>query len=142
MKIIFQLVDGSVRITSLADGVDAKKEINRIKADMGDDYASHISCEDDEIPADRTFRNAWRRDLTVDMDKAREIHKNRMREARAPKLTELDVAFQRAMEINDTAEIEKIVARKNSLRNVTATPAIAEAKTPEELKAIWPLVLK
>ena len=34
----------------------------------------------------------------VDMAKAREIHKNRIRDARAPKLAELDIEFQKAQE--------------------------------------------
>ena len=34
----------------------------------------------------------------VDMAKAREIHKANIREAREPKLAELDVEFQKALE--------------------------------------------
>ena len=34
----------------------------------------------------------------VDMAKAREIHKNNIRTARTPKLAELDVEFQKALE--------------------------------------------
>ena len=37
--------------------------------------------------------------ITINLDKAREIHKGKMREARAPKLQALDVAFMRAVEI-------------------------------------------
>ena len=34
----------------------------------------------------------------IDMAKAREIHKNYIREARVPKLAELDIEFQKALE--------------------------------------------
>ena len=34
----------------------------------------------------------------IDMAKAKEIHKTNIRAARTPKLTELDVEFQRALE--------------------------------------------
>ena len=34
----------------------------------------------------------------IDMAKAREIHKTNIREARTPKLAELDVEFQKALE--------------------------------------------
>ena len=34
----------------------------------------------------------------IDMAKAREIHKTNIRQARAPKLAELDIEFQKAQE--------------------------------------------
>ena len=78
--------------------------------------------------------------ITVNMEKARDIHRQRLREARAPLFNALDVAFQRAMETGaDTAEI---VAKKQALRDVTADPAIDAAQTTDELKAVWPEVLK
>ena len=77
--------------------------------------------------------------ITVNMAKARDIHRQRLREARAPLFNALDVAFQRAMETGaDTAEI---VAKKQALRDVTADPAIDAAQTTDELKAVWPTVL-
>ena len=78
--------------------------------------------------------------ITVNMEKARDIHRQRLREARAPLFNALDVAFQRAMETGaDTAEI---VAKKQALRDVTADPAIDAAQTTDELKAVWPEILK
>ncbi len=77
--------------------------------------------------------------ISVDMNKARAIHRDRMRAARAPKLTALDVAFQRALETGSDTSI--IVAQKQALRDVTSDPAIEAAQTPEELKAIWPTAL-
>src|SRR5688572_16429081 len=53
---------------------------------------------------DRTFRNAWKdgpRKPDVDMPKAREIVRHRLREARAPLLDALDIAYQRADETED-----------------------------------------
>lgn len=47
--------------------------------------ATNIRIADDtEVPADRTFRNAWTPDLTVDMAKARELHKDTLRGLRSP----------------------------------------------------------
>jgi len=94
------------------------------------------------VPADRTFRDAWvltADALAVDMAKAREIHRNRIRAARAPLLAAADVAYMRALEAGqDTAAI---VARKNALRAAPADPAIEAATTPEALAAVWPAVL-
>ncbi len=71
----------------------------------------------------------------IDMAKAREIHKNNIREARAPKLQELDVEFQKAQETS--ADTSAIVAKKQALRDAPADPGIASASTTDELKAQW-----
>lgn len=77
--------------------------------------------------------------ITIDMTKARNIHRDRMRAARAPKLAALDVAFQRALETG--GDTVSIVAQKQALRNVTANPEIEAAQTPDDLKKVWPDLL-
>ena len=71
----------------------------------------------------------------INMNKAKEIHKNKIRKARAPKLAELDVEFQKALETS--AETTSIVSKKNALRDAPANAAIDAAKTEAELKASW-----
>ena len=71
----------------------------------------------------------------VDMAKAREIHKNKIREARAPKLAELDVEFQKALETG--ASTTDIVAKKQALRDAPADSGITSANSADALKAQW-----
>ena len=71
----------------------------------------------------------------VDMAKAREIHKTNIREARTPKLAELDVEFQKALETGSSTS--DIVAKKNALRDAPAASGIATAANTVELKAQW-----
>tara|TARA_R100000388_G_C7240114_1_gene160675 strand:- start:90 stop:350 length:261 start_codon:yes stop_codon:yes gene_type:complete len=73
--------------------------------------------------------------IKIDMEKAREIHKANIREARAPKLTELDVQFQRALETG--ASTTDIVAKKQALRDAPANSSITSANSEAELKAQW-----
>jgi hypothetical protein len=89
---------------------------------------------------DRTFRNAWKDDngIGVNMQKAREIHRNNLRGMRATVLAQLDTEFMRALEAGDTAKQTEIAARKQVLRDVTERPEIEEAQTPEQLKHAWP----
>jgi hypothetical protein len=79
--------------------------------------------------------------ITINLDKAREIHKDKMREARAPKLAALDVQFMRAVEQADAAKQAEIAAEKQALRDVTKDPDIAAATDVDELKAAWPAIL-
>ena len=71
----------------------------------------------------------------IDMAKAREIHKTNIRTARTPKLAELDVEFQKALETS--ADTSAIVAKKQALRDAPADSGIASASTADELKAQW-----
>tara|TARA_B100002019_G_C20992363_1_gene461198 strand:- start:392 stop:652 length:261 start_codon:yes stop_codon:yes gene_type:complete len=71
----------------------------------------------------------------VDMAKAREIHKTNIRAARTPKLAELDVEFQKALETG--ASTTDIVAKKQALRDAPADAGIAAASDTDALKAQW-----
>jgi len=97
----------------------------------------------DALP-DRDYRGAWRLQsgtLVVDMPAAREIHRDRMRVVRAPLLEALDVESIRASEAGDEEAREAVVARKTTLRDLPADPAIEAAGTIDQLKAVWPEVL-
>jgi len=71
----------------------------------------------------------------IDMSKARDIHKNNIREARKDKLAALDADFQRALE--SSADTSAIVAKKQALRDAPAASAIDDATNVTELKAQW-----
>ena len=71
----------------------------------------------------------------IDMAKAREIHKNKIRAARTPKLAELDIEFQKAQETS--ADTSAIVAKKQALRDAPADSAIASASDADALKSQW-----
>lgn len=99
----------------------------------------------DDVPADRTFRGAWKADggsIVCDMEKAIEIHKDMLRELRAPLLEQLDIDYMLALEKGNTAALADIASRKQALRDVTVDASIVNAKTPEELKLAIPDILK
>jgi hypothetical protein len=70
--------------------------------------------------------------IIIDIDKAKDITKNRLRQEREPLLLAQDVAFQRALESN--ADTSAIVAEKQRLRDITKLVDVAN--TVEELKAL------
>jgi hypothetical protein len=75
--------------------------------------------------------------ININLDKARDIHRDRIRQARAPKLNQLDTAFQRELE-KPEPDTAAIAAQKQALRGAPSNPAIDAAETTEELKAAWP----
>ena len=87
--------------------------------------------------ADNDFFNAWELadgKVSVNLDKAKELTKERLRAERAPLLAAQDVAFQRALESATPVDTSAIVAEKQRLRDVTNLADAA--KTTEELRAI------
>ena len=71
----------------------------------------------------------------IDMAKAKEIHKENIRIARTPKLAELDIEFQKALETG--ASTTDIVAKKQALRDAPADSGIDSASDTDALKAQW-----
>ncbi len=78
--------------------------------------------------------------ITIDMDKAKEIWRAKIRAARDPLFVPLDIRFQRALE--SSADTAAIVAQKQALRDAPDDPRIAAAATLDDLKAVWPDCLK
>ena len=70
--------------------------------------------------------------ITINLDKAKAITKDRLRAERTPLLQAQDVAFQRATETG--ADTSTIVAEKQRLRDITKL--VDTATTVEELKAL------
>ena len=105
--------------------------------------STYSIVEDSVIPTDRSFRNSWvgvgigttGGTITEDMTKAKELHKAKIREARADKFTALDIEYQRATETS--ADTSAIVAKKQALRDAPAASGIATAVNTTELKAQW-----
>jgi len=71
--------------------------------------------------------------ITIDISKAKEVWKNKIREARKPALEKLDVDFIKAQE--DGTTTTQIVTDKNTLRDLTEQ--VDTATTVDEIKAIW-----
>ena len=81
------------------------------------------------------FYDAWEMDatsVTVNLDKAKELTKKRLRAERTPLLAAQDVLFQRALESG--ADTTAIVAEKNRLRDITGL--VDAVTTLEGLRAI------
>jgi hypothetical protein len=68
--------------------------------------------------------------ITINLDKAKAITKDRLRQERAPLLQAQDVAFQRALESG--ADTTAIVSEKQRLRDITNITAT----TLDELRAL------
>lgn len=107
-----------------------------------------VEVSDNDLPRlpngkeDKYFRNAWYLDgdqINVDLGKAKEIKKNKMRELRGPLLDKLDEDYQRADEDGDNVKKAEVAAKKKALRDVTKLTLPDDI---QELKDYMPDILK
>lgn len=96
----------------------------------------------ESVDIDNDYFNAYEFDAElgakVNIEKAKAIHLDKFRAARAPKLQKLDIDFMKAVEANDEEKKAEIITAKQALRDVTLTPL------PDDLagiKATWPDIL-
>ena len=101
-----------------------------------DTPSTSIIVQDSELPqADNDFFNAWELAdgvVTVNLDKAKEITKTRLRAEREPLLAAQDVLYMRAVETN--ADTTAIVAEKQRLRDITN--GVDACTTTQELREL------
>lgn len=95
------------------------------------------------LDIDNDYFNAYEFDAEtgakVNIEKAKVIHLDKFRSARAPKLAKLDVEYMKAVEVNDEAKKSAVAADKQALRDVTLTTL---PNDPAGIKATWPDILK
>lgn len=108
-----------------------------IQAVKAKDTPSHsIIVQDSELPqADNDFFDAWELSngtVSVNLTKAKELTKARLRREREPLLAAQDVLFQRAQETG--ADTTAIVAEKQRLRDITNL--VDPCTTTAELRAL------
>ena len=104
--------------------------------------ATSYNAADYQTPAERTFRDGWEANadtgvISVNMAKAKDIWRDKIRAAREEPLKALDTAYMKALESGSSTT--QIVADKQALRDATALASIDAATTPDELKAIQPI---
>lgn len=151
-RIVYEKQDGSIAVVIPVVNTFGEKEgfteddaLQRAWKRLPDNAINPRVVDPQDIPVDRTFRNAWISNgmtITHDMNKCREIHRNKMRLAREQIFKKLDVEYQKADEAGDLQRKSDIAMQKQKLRDVTNDPLIESTQTPEELKSVWPDILK
>ena len=103
-----------------------------------DKDGNQIDASTATVPSDRHFRGAWSLSGSViseDMDAAKAIFKDKVREVRGPLLDAEDVVYMKALEADDASAKTASVAKKAALRDAPAASAIDAASDIAALKA-------
>ena len=114
------------------------EEISRAFA-TGPAVTSYFPVDPASLPADRSYRDAWTHDgtgIVHDMNKAREIHREKLRRRRVALFEANDLKLRDAILDTDLQAQRAAKAERNRLRDVTKHPEIEKARTIEELKGL------
>ena len=140
-RIVYQGEDGIAKIVVpsleyLAKGNTLNDVLIKCVPENCRDSADIV--EVDTVESDRTFRNAWvtekGKSTEVDLAKAKDIAKDKVRQARTPKFQELDIAYQRADEAGDSDAKTAVATKKQTARDATADTKITNADSVDNLK--------
>jgi hypothetical protein len=128
MNIIAYQKEGGIAVIHPCVGTTIKELISMVPND-----SEYVILENNDLPSERYFRSAWELsngDVTVNIEKSKDIQRDHWRTLRKPKLEALDLAYMRALESGNTTLQTDTIAQKNALRDVTLTPL------PDDLESI------
>lgn len=162
-RIVYARPDGGVAVVAPVISLDdpetmtEEEAIARALALLPQDATPAQIIDVIDLPQDLSFREAWQLTATddaeaggptigggrifIDMERAREIHMDRIRRARDVELAKLDIDFMRAIEAGDLDEQAEIALHKQRLRDTPQTFDLSGYATPAELKEAWPVDL-
>ena len=125
--------DGSIAVISPVQGTP-EDQLDAVFAQANPDNLPLAVIDHTDLPKDRTFREAWTFDgkcAIIDKNKADTIQMDRLRVIRNEKLASLDVDMIRAMETNDTKNIQEIKDLKQQLRDIPQTEDLSKISIDE-----------
>lgn len=134
---------------------NSKSAIERVLGPLTDvEYEEHVwehsvpgdaitpdFIDDSNIPQNREFRDEWRQDgntIIVDQTLARVKHMDRIRFMRQKKFEEMGFPQRLNIQIESAILDDRTKTELQRLRDIPQTFDLSSAKTPEELKFLWP----
>jgi hypothetical protein len=139
MIILYEQTDLSVAIVNLAEGTSKEDALNLIPKGANYKFASYDDLPNDSILSE--FSNALRLNskksgpcLTVDLDCAKKITKNRLRKEREQLFKINDLLLRDAILEQDDEKIIDGMLERERLRNITTL--VDNANSLEELRNI------
>jgi hypothetical protein len=131
MKVLLTKVGDTVQVSTFANETDLIEAAQSSESKIYESF---------QLP-EAEFIDAWTIDATIDLERAKDVWRNKMRSVRNERLKQLDLEWMRAMELGDTVAATAVAAKKQELRDITKRDELKYAKSLAEVKAFWPAVL-
>lgn len=131
MKVLLTKVGDTVQVSTFANEADLIEAAQSSESKIYESF---------QLP-EAEFIDAWTIDATIDLERAKDVWRNKMRPVRDARLKQLDLQWMQAMELGDTVAAAAVAAKKQELRDITKRDELKYAKSLAEVKAFWPAVL-
>lgn len=138
MIIIYEQIDQPLAIINLAEGFSIEEAIEQVP-----ENTRFRIVDEAELPADAAdfidalavnFANDLDHNMHIDIQKAREITKNRLRRERMSYFEKSDIAIRDAMIENNAEKLQSAVDERDRLRDITMS--VDTANTVEQLRRL------
>lgn len=138
MIIIYEQIDQPLAIINLAEGFSIEEAIEQVP-----ENTRFRIVDEAELPADAAdfidalavnFNNDLDHNMHIDIQKAREITKNRLRRERMSYFEKSDIAIRDAMIENNAEKLQSAVDERDRLRDITMS--VDTANTVEQLRRL------
>jgi Flp pilus assembly secretin CpaC len=143
---IIKRKDGGISIGSMIEGTDLDQEVE--KWNQSSDSKSVYHQYEDRFPEDKDsyFHDAYDHSVEngvfIDMEKARNIHMNKLIEIRKQKLNDMGFPIQLNPQIENTILDDDTKIKLKQLRDFPQLLDLSKITDPDELKYIIPDCLK
>lgn len=151
MKIIFEQPSGVIAVIHPIEEYMLTHTMEELALHSVPEGLPYWIVDDETIPFDRAFRNAWKykpdvkEGVDIDIPLAQEITKTRLRAERKPLLEALDVEMMRNLQ--NPIELARIEAEKQLLRDVTlevnnleSVEALKEFTVVDYIRTVEPIL--
>jgi hypothetical protein len=137
-RIIYTRPDDGVSIV-IPSGEISIGEV--IEKDIPNDATNIFIINVADLPSDRAYRDAWKHDkgvISLNMERARVICMDKLRDERKPILESLDIDWMKAIGTKNETLADEIESKRQALRDmpITLSTNLADAKTQDDLKLI------
>lgn len=144
-RVVFRNLEGGVSIMQVDPFCGETLEVAAIRslAIMYPGVTDFALIHIDDLPNERDFRAAYALNngkCVIDMEKAKEIHLDRLRAMREPLLKKSDVDLMRAIEDGEMDKARFLSSKRQALRDVTKTE-LSHVKTLGGLRKVIPPIL-
>lgn len=133
--------DGGVTVMYIYSDNTVEEEIQKWHPDDQANVESIIEGSEDKVLPQDEFRNSWKlqdTDIVYDLEKAKSLQLERIRNVRKELFVQYDGLQMRAMDLEDAETLAQIKTVKQELRDSTEPLKSLEPTSVEDIKAATP----
>jgi hypothetical protein len=136
---ILKKADNSICVLCLGPAAKLEEELAKLTEDGSVSFTEVVQIDKTKIPKVAEYREAWEfngSDVVYNLEKAKEVHRNKLRSARIEIFEKLDIEISKALAQGDQQKVSEIETKRQKLRDAPTSSRVASVDTLDKLKAL------